>query len=406
MTFRPGSFPWHVAHDLRLSRLQAAFGDRGALASGLIVLGVLLAFHLLAIPLGRWILDAHSAPQIEAGLASVTLFVLPWLVSQSLTGFTRSLYSRGDLDLLLSSPANVRAVAAAKGLGVCIETLLSLGIFAFPLADSLAILSGPRWLAVYPALMAAALLATALGLALTVAMFALVGARRTRMLSQVVSTLIASGFILATQIVHVLPDGLRDRILAQVLPDGSLPHFGPVWWPVRAILGDPVAILLWAGLAMLAFLVSVVLLGPGFLRQVLNSAGDAGDARPRQRDAVARFRGGIGRSLRRKEWRLLVREPQLSPQLLLQIIYTLPMTVVVWRSQAAGGSIALAAVPSIVVIASQVAASLAWLAVSSEDAPEFLMTAPVKAGVLQRRKLESVVLPVAVLMSPFVLGLI
>ena len=77
----------------------------------------------------------------------------------------------------------------------------------------------------------------------------------------------------------------------------------------------------------------------------------------------------------------------------------------IWRSQGAGGSLALAVLPSIVVIASQISASLAWLAVSSEDAPEFLASAPVSPAEIQRRKLESVVAPMAIFILPAVIGL-
>jgi ABC-2 type transport system permease protein len=110
-------------------------------------------------------------------------------------------------------------------------------------------------------------------------------------------------------------------------------------------------------------------------------------------------------ALRRKEWRLLLREPYLASQLLLQIIYTLPVSVVVWRSQGAGGSVALAAAPAIVVIAAQISSSLAWLAVSSEDAPDFIASAPVTRAEVERRKLESVVLPMALFVLPPILGL-
>ena len=43
--------------------------------------------------------------------------------------------------------------------------------------------------------------------------------------------------------------------------------------------------------------------------------------------------------------------------------------------------------------------SLAWLTISSEDAPEFLVTAPVTPGEIERRKLEAVALPVAILFA-------
>ena len=102
---------------------------------------------------------------------------------------------------------------------------------------------------------------------------------------------------------------------------------------------------------------------------------------------------------------MLRRDPWLASQLLLQIVYTMPISVVIWRSQGAGGSLALAAAPAIVVIASQLAASLAWIAVSSEDAPEFIASAPVSRGEVERRKLEAIALPLAILLALPLIGL-
>ncbi|MCC2095503.1 MAG: hypothetical protein KDJ29_01345, partial [Hyphomicrobiales bacterium] len=116
---------------------------------------------------------------------------------------------------------------------------------------------------------------------------------------------------------------------------------------------------------------------------------------PRKSRSRMRFHSGVGRALRRKEWRLLTRDPWLISQILLQVVYTLPISIVIWRSQGPNGSIALSVAPAIVVIASQISASLAWLTISSEDAPEFLASAPVTPASIKRRKLEAIALPLA-----------
>ena len=61
--------------------------------------------------------------------------------------------------------------------------------------------------------------------------------------------------------------------------------------------------------------------------------------------------------------------------------------------------------PAIVVISSQIAASLAWLAISSEDAPDFLATAPVTRRQVERRKLEAIGLPLAAFLALPLIGL-
>ena len=89
------------------------------------------------------------------------------------------------------------------------------------------------------------------------------------------------------------------------------------------------------------------------------------------------FGAGVAKSLRRKEWRLLRRDHSVFAQLSLQIIYTVPLAVVLLRS-ADNMPLAMALSPTIVVIAAQVAASLAWITVSGEDAPELIAAAPVR----------------------------
>ena len=386
MIGRPGSLPWLVHHDLRLSflRMRAMFGRRGPLTIAAIVLVALAAIHLLVWPLAAWFVnaraDAHSARYYYPLLACAALFVLPWLISQALMSSTRALYSRGDLDLLLASPVSARVVVAARALAVAIEAIASVGIFLFPIANMNALLGGAHWLAIYPAMLASGLIASAIGLTLTVLLFRLMGPRRTRFAAQIVATFIASAFVLGGQIVNVLPEHMRDSIMAAFdnpAPGGLFDPGGPLWLPVRAAMGDGGDLAIWCATAIVAFALVAIGLGPNFMASAVRSAGAAATSAPARSRRDRRFRAGVGVALRMKEWRLLARDPWLASQMLLQVIYTLPISVVIWRSQVGGGSPALAASPFIVVIASQISASLAWLAVSSEDAPEFIATAPV-----------------------------
>ena len=414
MIGRPGSLPWLVHHDLRLSflRMRAMFGRRGPLTIAAIVLVALAAIHLLVWPLAAWFVnaraDAHSARYYYPLLACAALFVLPWLISQALMSSTRALYSRGDLDLLLASPVSARVVVAARALAVAIEAIASVGIFLFPIANMNALLGGAHWLAIYPAMLASGLIASAIGLTLTVLLFRLMGPRRTRFAAQIVATFIASAFVLGGQIVNVLPEHMRDSIMAAFdnpAPGGLFDPGGPLWLPVRAAMGDGGDLAIWCATAIVAFALVAIGLGPNFMASAVRSAGAAATSAPARSRRDRRFRAGVGVALRMKEWRLLARDPWLASQMLLQVIYTLPISVVIWRSQVGGGSPALAASPFIVVIASQISASLAWLAVSSEDAPEFIATAPVPRARVERGKIEAVFAPLALLLAGPLIGL-
>ena len=409
MIFTPGSFAWLVAHDLRLGilRTRAIFGKARPVLIIPIIVAIIAIFHLLAWPASSWLVAAGASPFTSnyyyPALAGVALFVMPWLMAQALTNATRALYSRGDLDLLLAAPISPRTVLAARAVAIAVEGVMSVGIFLFPVANMNAVVGGWHWLAIYPALAASGFFATAIGLALAVGLFAVVGPKRTRLMAQIVATFIASAFVLGVQIVNVLPVDMRDGVIKAInhpAPGSLFDRDGLLWLPVRAAAGDGSALLQWMAASIGLFAIVAIALGPRFMASAARSAGVAvlaGGKRAARRTHA--FRAGVGAALRRKEWMLLRRDPFLVSQVLLQIIYTLPISVVIWRSQGAGGSVALAVSPCIVVIAAQISASLSWLAMSSEDAPEFLASAPVTRRQVERSKLEAIFVPLALLLG-------
>lgn len=410
-SFAPGSFPWLLAHDLRLSRrrFSAAFSGMSSTVKMVVGLHAVVVFHLLAWPVARWIGALEASESRTAFLmlmAGGLLFVLPWMIAQSLTSATRALYTRADLDLLLSSPVSARAVLASRAVVIVTETVGAVLLFLAPLVDMCALLGGAHWLAVYPTVIAGGFLAAALGISIAVGLFALVGPRRTRLISQIIATIIGAAFLLGLQGLTIVSPAVRANLVSVIetaRPDTALNVASGLWLPVRAAMGDGPALLQWIVLGLAAFALAASTLGPRFAIAVVLAGNGGGEAPARPSDRTAlRFRTGLGTAIHTKEWRLLLRDPWLSSQLALQIIYTLPIAVVLWRNQGPDGNVAMAVAPALVVIASQIAASLAWLAVSGEEARDFLMTAPVDAAVQERRKLEAIVLPIAAILAlPF-----
>ena len=68
----------------------------------------------------------------------------------------------------------------------------------------------------------------------------------------------------------------------------------------------------------------------------------------------------------------------LVSQTLMQILYLLPPAFLLWRSFE-GSEALLVLVPVLVMAAGQLAGGLAWLAISGEDAPDLVASAPVPA---------------------------
>ena len=133
------------------------------------------------------------------------------MVSQAMESMTRAFYSRSDLDLILASP-----VAAQKVFAVRIATVaLAMAMMAIPLAapfiDVLVALGGLRWMGAYGLIVAMGAAATALAVGLTVALFRVIGPKRTRLVAQVVAAVIGAAFVIGLQIVAILSFGTLSR---------------------------------------------------------------------------------------------------------------------------------------------------------------------------------------------------
>jgi ABC-2 type transport system permease protein len=406
---KPGSFLWFLAHDMRQHwrSLEGLFGGMSRGKVGLLLGAAILALHGLAYPAALWLnKDAGDGDRLPTYVASGVLFILPWIVAQAMTATTRALYARGDLDLLFAAPVSARAVLAARAVAIAADGVASVAILLLPLANMNVALGHWRWLAVYPALIATGLFGAGLGIALALALFSMVAPRRARLASQIAATLIGACFVLGLQALSMLPSGPRTAVLAALAPPQAVALDDPrslVWLPALAASGDGRALILWSLVGLVVFTLAALSFGRRFAAASVLSAGAPAARASDKREQT--FRASLGATLRAKERRLLIRDPWLMSQIALQIVYTLPVSVILWRNGGATGSAGVAFAPSIVVIAAQLAGSLAWLALSGEDAPEFLATAPVTRAQIERRKIEAIALPIVVLLALPLVGL-
>ena len=255
-------------------------------------------------------------------------------------------------------------------------------------------------------LLSSALAGAGIGLALAMGFLIALGPRRGRTLLQVAATLMIASCALAGQAISVLPADLRASLAKSVVgfaPGVLANHASWIWLPVRAARGEPLAIVVWLVVCAAVFFVAIRLCGLGVSRAVA-VAGAAASAPGRERARRA-FRRGAGAALRTKELRLIWRDPWLLSQVLLQVIFVFPVSIALWRSGGIIGAPAVAFAPSIVIVAAQLAGTLAWVTLSGEDAPDFLASAPVTRGAVERRKIEAVALPVALVLAAPLLGL-
>lgn len=405
MSFKPRSLAWLIAHDLMMSRRMLAdiFAGWTTLATTVAVVAGMLGIHALAAAV--IVLRARTEFAVNGSDHAITigLAVLFWMTAQGLLGATRALYERGHLEVLFSSPLPVWKAVVARAVAIMATSFVSVGLLTLPLANAGAMIEGPQWLVVYPVELSLALLGTAAGLLLAIGLFMAFGPRRARQISQVVAAGIAGAFILGVQVAAILPDSwlawlaaTTKAMFAVLQGEGQ---GSDAFVPLALLRGDLGAVGAFLAVSAILFAVAVVALSGAFAKASLAAAGCAPTGPPRA--TVRPFREGIAASLRRKEWRLLVRDPNLFAQLSLQIIYTLPVIVLLLR-KSSDIPPALALAPFIVVLATQISASLAWIAVSGEDAPELIQSAPVGDNTAAFAKLSAIAAPVAVILAaPF-----
>ena len=371
---------------------------------GLAALAALLfvGLHAAAYPVAGWLIGIEDGPdgrvRIAAILAGGAAIVIPWIVGQSITDFTRTVFGRSDLELILASPVDARSLLAARALSMSLGAIASVGLLLAPLADVAALRGHPHWLALYPAVLAAGLMGTGCGTIVAMALFLAAGPRRARLLGQITATAAGASVVLGAQVVAMLPEGVRTRILAALSPAANSAGVGQGLLMARAAMGDPQAVLVWTAFGAAVFALACILFGERFARAAIASAG--APAQPGVTGkATSRFGASPSAALRMKERRVVWRDPWLMSQLLLQGAYTTPLAVILWRGGGPTGTVGVAFTPALVVIAAQLAGALAWIALSAEDAPDFLTTAPLPRAVVERAKIAAIGQPIALILA-------
>src|SRR6185437_16004421 len=367
---RTDTLTWLAAHELRLGwrdwlSLMTA-GRRRRLRTVVIVLTLFGVFmHLVAYGMVARYADARPDLGTLVTLSGTLLLSFSLLLSQAMESVTRAFYTRSDLELILTAPVSPRKVFAVRIARIAVAIAAMAMLIALPFIDVLVVIGGLRWLAGYGVVAAMGAVAASLGVAITVALFRTIGPRRTRFVAQVLAAVIGAAFVIGLQVAAILSFGSLSRfaplqspwLLAHVPGMGS-----PLWWPARAALGDVVALAPVLAFAIAVLALTIVLFSPRFGEHAIAASG-VSQTVIRQRMRGFRLRSPK-QMLRRKEWTLLVRDPWLMSQTLMQILYLLPPALLLWRSFHEGSTALVVLVPVVVMAAGQLAGGLAWLSIS------------------------------------------
>jgi ABC-2 type transport system permease protein len=154
------------------------------------VLAVVVGLHAFA-----YVVIRNSVrTDIQANLATLVivtatiLLLSAAMLSQAMEGITRTLYSRSDLELILSAPVSAGKVFAVRLAAMALSALVISSFLMMPFIDVMVWRDGLRWLGAYGLLVAASLVTTALAVVLTLGLFHWIGPRRTRLAAQIAAS--------------------------------------------------------------------------------------------------------------------------------------------------------------------------------------------------------------------------
>jgi ABC-2 type transport system permease protein len=406
------SYAWFARHELELSwrdlyaMMSGNRAGRGA-RIGMFLIVILLGLHLLAYGV--------IAPTARAGIAldlptlgmisGFLLLPVSLMASQAMESITRAFYTRSDLELILASPAPSTKLFAVRMLAIALSTTSLTLLVSAPAINVLAIVDKPDWLFAYPVIMAFGLMATSFAILLTMGLFSIIGPSRTRLVAQIAAAIVGAGFVIGIQLIAIASIGSISRyqfftseVFASWLPGAD----SLLWMPALGASGD--------GHASLILLLSGILLFAGTMKltavryaNVVLMAASIDMASGSAKAARVDFRNmGTKAVLRRKEWKLLLRDKWLMSQTLMQLLYLIPPAFMLWQGFGRAGSPEIIVIPVIVMAAGQLAGGLAWLAISGEDAPELVATAPVENRQVIRAKMEAVLIGVGIAVAPLI----
>jgi ABC-2 type transport system permease protein len=406
-----------LAHEWRLSwRGLVDFvtrrGNKAATGSSfkliLLVAGLALLAHAIAFGL-----TSTSAPLMAGDAASIikltaTLaFTFLLMTSAGLDSAAFTLYSRSDYELLFSSPVPPRTVFIIRAFNIFIFTGAKVFLYGAPFLNILAWRDGPHWLIGYVILAAMTALATLLAVAVAMGLVATIGVKRTRLISQLLAAFVGLGVFVLLQRDLLFSETARAQFEAWMLTlDRSTLQSIP-FWPALALLGDG---LKGAGFLVGAFCMAAAglyTLAMPFYRASIAVSGLAEPLARRRASKPVRFGGTILRALISKERKLVLRDPWLLSQILTQSLFLVPICAVVLKQYWSGSGDASLFVPMFVILAGQIAGGLTWIALSADDAPDLIGTAPQMPGLMRNAKLLTIgYLTVLFVTGPLILLLI
>ncbi|MGI9371600.1 MAG: permease, partial [Hyphomicrobiales bacterium] len=280
-------------------------------------------------------------------------------------------------------------------------------LFAGAFINVLIVRDGLHWLAAYGVIVSLGAMATALGVLITIFLFRMAGAKRTRLVSQILAAVIGAAFIIGIQAIAVIYYGSLSRVSVFQSPNfiNWFPDVDNAFWIVaRATMGELTSLLPVMAVCLGCFAGVVLLTSESFGDLAVAAASVSNTSKSHRH--LGKFKGLSARkTLRSKEWKLLARDPWLVSQSVMQILYLLPPALLLWSHYRESANILMVVAPVLVMASGQLAGGLAWLAISGEDAPDLIDTAPLGKKAVLFAKIESIISLILLIVAPLLAGI-
>jgi ABC-2 type transport system permease protein len=409
LSARAGSALWLLKHEIRMFFFNAGFGSKKKAAKrgigkgrAALWIGVFATVHLFAFTLLSKIggADLKAPHALVIGLTGLFAAAFSLMMSGGLRASVEVLFERGDLDLLLSSPLSSRGIFSVRLAAIVVGIASTYLFFLAPFANAGLVLGQYRFLGIYPVVIGTAAIAASLSMLFTLGLVRLLGVGRTRVVAQVIGALSGAMFFLLSQAYGNSMGSSRQQVtdwFAPMLAPGAA--LGPdsiAWLPGHAILGAPRALLALSIIAVTVFALTVRFTHRFFVHGVQQAVSLVRVAQAPAGGQRYRFGRSLARVVIIKEWRLIARDPQLISQVLLQLLYMLPLGILLLTK---GGDRLPGIGAALTFLCGSLTAALAWVIISAEDAPDLLRAAPCNMGTIRRAKLTAVALPAPALMA-------
>lgn len=434
---KPGTLPWLLRYELllmwrSLGKLTRAIVIVVVALGGLYLVGTgALGLHFFfRVRESLTVAETPDGPPMTAIFLWLALAaqLLMWTLSlfQAMKQSIESLFERGDIDLLLSSPMRGEVIFSSRLIAIAATIFASWLPLAIP-AIGIGITVGfPQILGTLPTLACMASLSASVGILLVLALVRAIGLKRARVAGQIIASLIGVSFFLGYQAIYwsnikwfvgeIDPEVAETtatettesvmQLMTLFTDGGPLNAQNPLLFPARALVFDLPSLLLLIGLSAIAFWLTVKIAYRSFLRSTQQSTHR--DTRKRaRRTAPARFQPGLVRTLLLKEWRSIWRNPFLVSRTLLQVLYLIPATVLILSGTLNVGPNLSSQIGLIsVYFGSSLVAALTGICVNGEEAADLLASAPVSGDRLRVIKLVAAITPVWLLIAPMYVWLI